>query len=350
MLKVLQDLLKFVSPQILKKLIRFIQDTMSEDQDEGSTPGEWKGYFLAVSLFLINLLQLLILQQYWIRCYQTGMEMKLATTSVIYQKTLKLSYNARKEYTVGQIVNLVTTDAETLQDALPSLNMIWSMPLQIILALYFLYQELGSAVFSGIAILVLLIPFNILTSKFSRKYQSRKMKCKDRRIRAMYEILNCIKVIKLNAWETNFSSKVTKIRGEEINYLKKNTLLKSFINFVFGTAPILVTLASFGTYVASSDENILSADKVFVCISLFNLLRLPMHLLPFGITEALRFSVSVKRINKFLRSPNLVQHLRLKPTDNQEGIKAVEVKLIHSAVPQSRPEAIISLAHVSVRP
>ena len=98
----------------------------------------------------------------------------------------------------------MSTDAQTIQEVLPSLNMIWSMPFQILLSLYFLYSELGPAVFSGVAILVLLIPFNIQTGKLSRQYQSAQMKCKDKRIRAMYEILNSIKIIKLNAWEDSF--------------------------------------------------------------------------------------------------------------------------------------------------
>ena len=82
------------------------------------------------------------------------------------------------------------------------------------------------------------------------------------------------RIIKLNAWEENFQDRVESIRGEEIGFLRKNATLKAFMNFVYGSAPSLVTLASFGTYVAIDPENnVLTADKVFVCLSLFNLLR-----------------------------------------------------------------------------
>ena len=63
--QVFQDLLKFISPQILKQLIKFVQDD-TDDNDRDS----WKGYSLAVGLFLVNIIQLIILQQYWIRVYQ----------------------------------------------------------------------------------------------------------------------------------------------------------------------------------------------------------------------------------------------------------------------------------------
>ena len=115
---------------------------------------------------------------------------------------------------MGQIVNLMSTDAQTIQEVLPSLNMVWSMPFQIILSLYFLFSELGPSVLSGVVILILLVPFNIYTGKLNRKYQSAQMKCKDKRIRAMYEILNSIKIIKLNAWEETFQVKKKELTVE----------------------------------------------------------------------------------------------------------------------------------------
>ncbi len=46
-----------------------------------------------------------------------------------------------------------------------------SAPLQIALCCYFIYKELGPAVFSGVAIMVLTIPINMFVGKFSRNYQ-----------------------------------------------------------------------------------------------------------------------------------------------------------------------------------
>lgn len=297
LLKVIQDILKFIAPQILKKLIRFAQ---SSDPDQGV----WKGYFWACFLFCVNLVQILVLQQYWKQCYHAGMEMKTATVSAIYKKSLRLS-NSGQRQTVGQIVNLMASDASTIEEVLPRVNMVWSMPFQIVLAVYFLYQELGPAVFSGVAILLVLIPFNMVTSRYDRKFQSAYMKVKDQRIRSMYEILSNIKIIKFNTWEEAFADKILSLRAQELKFLEKKAALQAFINFVFGSAPVLVTLVSFATYVSISSSNHLTADKVFVCIALFNLLRLPMHLLPWSITETLRLVVSIKRINKFFESKEL---------------------------------------------
>jgi ATP-binding cassette subfamily C (CFTR/MRP) protein 1 len=54
-----------------------------------------------------------------------------------------MSNTARKESTVGEIVNLMSVDAQRFTDLTAYLNMIWSAPLQIALALYFLWGILG---------------------------------------------------------------------------------------------------------------------------------------------------------------------------------------------------------------
>lgn len=55
-----------------------------------------------------------------------------------------MSNSARKESTVGEIVNLMSVDAQRFMDLTAYLNMIWSAPLQIALALYFLWDTLGT--------------------------------------------------------------------------------------------------------------------------------------------------------------------------------------------------------------
>lgn len=55
-----------------------------------------------------------------------------------------MSNSARKESTVGEIVNLMAVDAQRFMDLTTYLNMLWSAPLQIGLAIYFLYDILGN--------------------------------------------------------------------------------------------------------------------------------------------------------------------------------------------------------------
>jgi len=58
-------------------------------------------------------------------------------------------------------------------------------------------MELGAAIFSGIAVMLLTIPVNTVVARMSRKYQLEQMKNKDKRTKLMNEIIGGVKVLKL---------------------------------------------------------------------------------------------------------------------------------------------------------
>ena len=105
-----------------------------------------------------------------------------------------MTNEARKGSTVGEIVNLMSVDCQRLQDITGYLWMIWSAPLQICVALWLLWGQLGSSVLAGIAIMVLLIPLNGFLSVKSRQFQMQQMKLKDSRLKLMNEVLSGMKV------------------------------------------------------------------------------------------------------------------------------------------------------------
>ena len=69
--------------------------------------------------------------------------------------------------------------------------------------------DLHSSVYSGLAVMVLMIPLNGVVASKMKKYQISQMKDKDRRCKMMDEILNGIKVLKLYAWERSFEGSRT---------------------------------------------------------------------------------------------------------------------------------------------
>lgn len=71
------------------------------------------------------------------------MESCLHIVLFYFFQAIKISNSARKESTVGEIVNLMSVDAQRFMDLTTYLNMLWSAPLQIGIAVYFLYQILG---------------------------------------------------------------------------------------------------------------------------------------------------------------------------------------------------------------
>lgn len=63
----------------------------------------------------------------------------------LFVQSLVITNEAKRSSTVGEIVNLMSVDAQRFMDLTTFLNMLWSAPLQIILALFFLWQVSNSA-------------------------------------------------------------------------------------------------------------------------------------------------------------------------------------------------------------
>ncbi|XP_015838720.2 multidrug resistance-associated protein 1 isoform X7 [Tribolium castaneum] len=233
LLKLIQDLLTFVSPHILNLLIQFVKN--NEEQ--------WKGFLYAGALFVTATIQTIVLSQYFNRMFVVGMRIRTALVSAIYKKALRVSNKARKESTVGEIVNLMSVDAQKFIDLTAYINMIWSAPLQIILALYFLWNILGPAVLAGLAVMIILIPVNGYIANKVKVLQIKQMKNKDERVKLMNEVLSGIKVLKLYAWEPSFEKQILKIRTKEIQVLKEAAYMNAGTSFIWSCAPFLAMVS-----------------------------------------------------------------------------------------------------------
>ncbi|XP_074237715.1 multidrug resistance-associated protein 1 isoform X5 [Saimiri boliviensis] len=262
--KALHDLMMFAGPEILKLLISFVNDTTAPD---------WQGYFYTVLLFVCACLQTLLLHQYFHICFVSGMRIKTAVVGAVYRKNL------------------------------------------------------GPSVLAGVAVMVLMVPFNAVMAMKTKTYQVAHMKSKDNRIKLMNEILNGIKVLKLYAWELAFKDKVLDIRQEELKVLKKSAYLAAVGTFTWVCTPFLVALCTFAVYVTVDEKNILDAQKAFVSLALFNILRFPLNILPMVISSIVQASVSLKRLRIFLSHEELEpDSIERRPVKDGGGTNSITVR------------------------
>ncbi|KHJ47247.1 hypothetical protein D918_02107 [Trichuris suis] len=289
-LKTVADVLEFSKPQLLRRIIAFME--LPE------FPFSY-GVFFTVLLFVISLLYSLLLHQYFHIMFRLGMNAKSMLMSAVFEKALLLSNEARKGTTVGEIVNLMSVDVQRIVDVCPFFLLVWSAPLEIVMAIGFLWEIIGVSVFVGVAVMVLMIPINFLLTHRLRQCQIRQMKFKDVRMKMINEILNGIKVLKLHAWELAFKEKVLKIRRKELRVLRQAAVYGSLVTLTWTMAPLLVAVVSFATYVLIDSSHRLTPEVAFVSLALFNLLRFPMTMLPMLIVYIMQASVSNKRLKNF---------------------------------------------------
>ncbi|XP_055597196.1 multidrug resistance-associated protein 1-like isoform X2 [Uranotaenia lowii] len=287
--------LQFASPYLMQELMGNI----------AMSGPFWLGMMITFALFFNSLLIALFNGQYFKKTFTVGFRIRTGLVSAIYRKALRISSSAKKETTVGEIVNLMAVDAQRFFELTSYMHVLWSAPIIIGVCIFLLYEILGPAVFAGLGVMVIMIPLTGFIAKRLRDLQVAQMKIKDERVKKMNEILSGMKVLKLYAWEPSFQSDIVSVRAEEIDILRGMAYYGAATFFVWSMAPFLVTLASFAVFVMIDENNILDPQTAFVSLALFNILRFPLAMFPMMITFAMQAWVSIKRINKFMNSEEL---------------------------------------------
>lgn len=298
--KVVSDTLAFIQPQLLRLLIAFVGSYGSKHPQPVI-----RGVAISLGMFAVSVGQTLALHQYFQRAFETGMRIKTGLTAAIYGKSLKLSNEGRQSKSTGDIVNLMSTDTQRLQDLTQYGQQIWSAPYQITLCMISLYRLVGLSMFAGVAMMILMVPINGIVAKFMKTLQKRQMKNKDSRTRLIAEIINNMKSIKLYAWGQAFMNKLNYVRNDqELKTLRQIGAAQSFANFTWSTTPFLVSCSTFAVFVLTQDEP-LTVELVFPALTLFNLLTFPLAILPMVITSIIEASVAVQRLTALFTSEEI---------------------------------------------
>ncbi|KAK3596926.1 hypothetical protein CHS0354_002488 [Potamilus streckersoni] len=117
----------------------------------------------------------------------------------------------------------------------------------------------------------------------------------------------------------SFRDKVKLIRDKELRILMKSSFFSAFMTLLLNTAPFVVGLATFATYVFTNEEHIISPQTAFVSLALFNIIRSVMNIAPMMINNLVKANVSVKRLDKFLNFPDLAENFKVRGSSIATG-------------------------------
>ncbi|KAH9492912.1 Multidrug resistance-associated protein 7 [Bulinus truncatus] len=277
-LKLLADSLGFAGPVLLNYLVSFI-----ENKDEDI----YEGYLFAMGLFLTTFIGTICSTQFDYNVQVLAFKMRCALITTIYRKSLTISAAVHSKFTSGEIVNFMSTDTDRILNFCPSFHAFWSLPFQIIVSLVLLYQQVGLAFLAGVGFALILIPINRSIAIKIGELSTEMMAHKDERVKFTNELLHGIKVVKLYSWESNFTSDINEIRTKELKCLKGRKYLDAMCVFFWASAPVLMSILTFTTYVLMGHQ--LTAAKVFTSLSLFPMLISPLNSFPWvinGLVEA----------------------------------------------------------------
>ncbi|CAM6104569.1 unnamed protein product [Calypogeia fissa] len=286
--KIGNDAAQFVGPVCLSLLLESMQN------------GEpvWKGYVYSGLIFVGVMGGVISEGQYFQNVMRVGFQIRTTLVAAIFRKSLRLTQNGRKDFGTGKITNLMTTDAEALQQICQQLHGLWSAPLRIVVAMVLLYQQLGTAAIFGALVLILMFPAQAFIINKMRQLAKEGLLRTDKRIGLMNEILNAMDIVKCYAWEDSFRAKVSDIRTDEVGWFRKSQLVAAMNSFLLNSIPVCVTILAFGLYSLFGGD--LTPAKAFTSLALFAVLRFPLYMFPSLVTQAVNANVSLKRLQDLL--------------------------------------------------
>lgn len=174
LLKVVVNLLSFAAPLLLSRLVGF----MEERGAPAST-----GVCCAVGLFLTTLLSSVFQNIFVFEVSKVALGARAALVAAIFGKALQVSSSSLGGFTLAEVVNLMSTDAERVVGFFTSFHELWSMPFCFSVTLYLLYLQVGVAFLGGLVVALLLVPFNKFLASRILSNNKQMLRCKDGRVK-----------------------------------------------------------------------------------------------------------------------------------------------------------------------
>uniref|UniRef100_A0A668W0G6 ATP-binding cassette, sub-family C (CFTR/MRP), member 8 n=1 Tax=Oreochromis aureus TaxID=47969 RepID=A0A668W0G6_OREAU len=347
----LADLLGFAGPLCISGIVHHISKDNRTIQPPIKLLGIYfisskefleNAYVLAVLLFFALLLQRTFLQASYYVAIETGINLRGAIQTKIYNKIMRLctSTMSMGELTVGQICNLVAIDTNQLMWFFFLCPNLWAMPVQIVVGVILLYYLLGISALIGATVIAVLAPVQYFVATKLSQTQKSTLEYSSERLKKTNELLRGIKLLKLYAWERIFCDSVEETRVKELTSLQAFALYTSISIFMNAAIPIAAVLTTFVVHVHISEDADLSPAVAFASLSLFHILVTPLFLLSSVVRSTVKALVSVQKLSEFFSSDEIGDEQEPKATlptgssnHNQNRYQAVPLKVVNRKRP-----------------
>ncbi|XP_074272990.1 ABC transporter C family member 8-like isoform X1 [Silene latifolia] len=260
-----------------------------------------QGLTLLGILVIVKVAESLTQRQWTYYAKRSGLRIRSALMVAVYNKLLKLSCTARKMHSTGEIVNYIMVDAYRTGELAWWFHLAWSLPLQLLIAIGVLIGVVG---LGAVPALIPLFICGLLNTPFAKRLQecrAKSMDAQDKRLRSTSEILNSMKIIKLQSWEDHFLELIYSLRDSEFKWLTDTQHNIANCTALYWFSPIVIsTFAFWGcTYLSSVP---LDAVTLFTILATLSVVAEPVVMLPNVFSYMIQVMVSFNRINKVLIS------------------------------------------------
>ncbi|XP_039253748.2 ATP-binding cassette sub-family C member 5-like [Styela clava] len=263
------------------------------------------GILLVVGMLIAEVIRLICFSMSFAVSMRSGARTRAALTMAVFQKILQVP--PTESSSVGEIVNLCSSDGDRVFDAINVGHLLLTGPIMFVVGTTYVCFLVGPIALSGCGIFILILLLQIGLMKVLNLLRQKAVKFTDQRVKSINEILSSIKLIKMYAWEESFTKVVHHIRNNEWKYLHRAMFLQSFNMGLAGLTPYVATIVTIVLAILLG-QNITSSEA-FTCFSMFHLMSFSLKVIPVAMKNVAEAGVAIDRAQKVLNRREFIDYL-----------------------------------------
>lgn len=245
----------------------------------------------------------------------------------IFRHALTLSKATRERIPVGDIVNHLSIDTDSVSEVGNAFSDLIYCSVMIVGATGLLFYYIGSTAWVAVVLLSILAPITRRVSQDFTRFDEDLMKHRDTRVSLMAQILGAVRLVKYFVWEKSVGEEVARVRALELKSrrrIARSELMVTLLYVSVGTLVLFSVLAVHSLRGGSFDPAL-----VFTCVSLFSLLEDPFAFISRVVSVLINAKVGGNRIARFLNEPTTLQSTGIENADPRSLGFAMENLSVH---------------------
>jgi ABC-type multidrug transport system fused ATPase/permease subunit len=285
-------------PLLIKELIKFVQL-----RTFGISTSIGTGIGYSVGVCIMMLVQSLAFNHFFFLGNILGIQVKSVLTSMLLQKSFKLTPESRHRFPVSKITSMMATDLSRIELAVLLQPVILGIVPPIFIAIAILIINIGVSAILGI--LVFLVFLTLIGLAVAELFRQREVvsTLTDKRVGIIKEIINNLKMIKFYSWELPYLKSVMVARSKETNVIMKIQAIRNVVTSVAMCLTGITSMISFLILYALEHGTRTAAD-IFSSVSAFEILSLFMTFVPLCLSTTADLLQGLDRIGDFLSTPD----------------------------------------------
>ncbi|TGO56919.1 hypothetical protein BELL_1374g00010 [Botrytis elliptica] len=289
---------KYAQPFLLERTVGFANDETQPDSIGWSLTGAFGLVFLGLAVFN---------GAYYHMAYRFNTAVRGSLVSLIYAKTVDLSITALDE---SVAVTLMANDTSTICEGFTNIHELWAVPIELGIAMYLLYRQLGLPFLAPFSIALLCTAGILLMANWMGNAQKIWIRGIQTRIDITTSMLGSMKAVKMLGFTDSLTTMVQSLRVKEVYLSQLFRRLLCGRVFLANSTGIIAPLVTFTVFVISANVTgrTLSTSTAYTSLSLIALLADPMNTLVRTIPQINSAVACFERIQTFMLSDARKDH------------------------------------------